>query len=266
VASATFATPGSTLLFGLGGPVFLLGVFSPGVVAIALTAYRDGRAGVAELLGRIGMWQASPWLYLFAITYLAATKLIAAVLHRLLIGTWPAFGTMPVLLMLGGILISFWAQAGEEVGWRGYALPRLAARLGLNGASVVLGVIWALWHLPLFYLAGSGSDGQSFPIYLLHVTALSVAMSWVYWRSGGSLLLVMLMHSAVNNTTGIVPTAVPGATDQLSFGGSTMAWLTTGVAWVVAAVLLIRMRRVGTTFHPSAAPPPPAPQSAGAAG
>ena len=242
LAPAALAAPGSAGFFGLGGPVFLLGVFAPAFVALALTAYGEGRVGVARLLARIGRWQVGARLYLFAIGYMAATKLLAALIHRIAMGTWPAFGHTPLPLMLGAILVSIWAQAGEEVGWRGYALPRLATHLGVGGASVLLGVIWALWHLPLFFLQGSGSDGQSFPIYLLHVTALSVAMSWLYWKSEGSLLLVMLMHASVNNTTGIVPAAMPIAVDPLSFEGSLVAWVTVGVSSLVAALLLFRMR------------------------
>lgn len=107
---------------------------------------------------------------------------------------------------------------------------------------MLLGVLWALWHLPLFFLHGSGSDGQSFPIYLLHVTALSVAMAWLYWKTGGSLLLVMLMHASVNTTTGIVPADVPRAVDPFSLSGSFVAWVTVGLSWMVAAFLLTRMR------------------------
>ncbi|NJK46178.1 MAG: CPBP family intramembrane metalloprotease [Pleurocapsa sp. SU_196_0] len=107
---------------------------------------------------------------------------------------------------------------------------------------MLLGVVWAMWHLPLFYLPGGGSEGQSFPIYLLHVTALSVAMSWLYWRTDGSLLLVMLMHASVNNTTGIVPAALPHAVSTMSFAGSVVAWGTIAASWVVAAFLLWRMR------------------------
>jgi len=149
--------------------------------------------------------------------------------------------------MLGAILVSTWAQAGEEVGWRGFALPRLAHQLGLAAASILLGVIWALWHLPLFFLPGTGSDGQSFPLYMLHITAISVAMAWLYWKTGGSLLLVMLMHASVNNTTEIVHTAVPGATNPLSFSGSLVAWITVGLSWVVAAPLLFQMRGADIT-------------------
>jgi membrane protease YdiL (CAAX protease family) len=242
LASAVWATPGSAGLFGIGGPVFLLGVFGPALVALALTAYGEGRAGVVRLLARIGKWQVGGRWYLFAIGYMAATKLLAALIYRIAKGAWPAFGDTSLPLMLGALLVSTWVQAGEEVGWRGYALPRLATHLGLGGASVVLGVIWALWHLPLFFLQGGGSEGQSFPIYLLLVTALSVAMSWLYWRTEGSLLLVMLMHASVNNTTGIVPAALPNAVDPMSFKGSLVAWLTVAVMSVVAGLLLPRLR------------------------
>jgi len=250
LAPAALAAPGEGGFFGVGGPVFLFGVFAPAVLALALTGYDEGRTGVARLLARIGKWQVGVRFYLFAIGYMAATKLLAALIHRIALGEWPTFGNTPLPLMLGALLVSTWVQAGEEVGWRGYALPRLATHLGLGGASVLLGVIWALWHVPLFYLQGSGSEGQSFPIYLLHVTALSVAMSWLYWKTDGSLLLVMLMHASVNNTTGIVPAAVPNAVDTMSFEGSPVAWMTVGISWLVAALLLSRMRgaEIGATL------------------
>ena len=229
-------------LFGLGGPIFQLGVFAPGLVAIGFTSVLDGREGVRRLLSRIGRWQVAAGFYLFAVTYLAIIKLAAAALHRAVLGAWPVFGETPWPLMLGAILFSTWVQAGEEVGWRGYALPRLANFFGLGGASVVLGIIWAVWHLPLFFIAGTGSDGQSFPIYVLHVTALSVAMAWLYWKTDGSLLLVMLMHASVNNTTGIVPAAVPGAANPFSFAGSTTAAFTILLSWLVAIPLMNQMR------------------------
>ncbi len=243
IVPAAFLTPGNAGFLGLGGPVFLLGVFAPAFVALALTAYSEGRDGVARLLARIGRWQVGARLYLFAIGYMAVTKLLAALIHRMAVGAWPAFGDTPLPLMLGAILVSTWTQAGEELGWRGYALPRLATHLGLGGASVLLGIVWALWHLPLFFLQGSGSDGQSFPIYLVHVTALSVAMAWLYWRAQRSLLLVMLMHASVNNTTGIVPAAVPNAVNPMSLEGSLVAWATVGLSWAVAIPLLTLMRR-----------------------
>src|SRR4029078_1803740 len=124
-------------------------------------------------------------------------------------------------------------QAGEEIGWRGYALSPLSVRLGLSGASVLLGLIWAFWHLPFFFIPGTDKSGQSFPMYLLSVTALSVAMAWLYWQTGRSLLLTMLMHAAVNNTKDIVPSAVPGAMNSFYLGSSRISWISGAIMRVV---------------------------------
>ena len=138
--------------------------------------------------------------------------------------------------MIGG-------QAGEEIGWRGYALPRLAARFGLARGSVLLGVIWATWHLPLFFIPGTDTPGQSFTVYLLGVTPLSVAIAWLYWRTNGSLLLTMLMHAVINNTTGIVPSIVPAATNPWTLSTSRVAWLTLALLWICAGYFLARMSK-----------------------
>jgi membrane protease YdiL (CAAX protease family) len=86
--------------------------------------------------------------------------------------------------------------------------------------------------------------GQSFPLYLLQVTALSAAAAWVYWRTGGSLLLVMLLHAAVNSTKDIVISAVPGASNPWALSTSFAAWLTLGLLWIPAAYFLVRMRGI----------------------
>jgi membrane protease YdiL (CAAX protease family) len=241
--------------FALDGPlrnaVFLLGVFGPAIVALLLTARSGGGGAVRSLLRRMGRFRVAAGWYVFAVGYLIATKLFAAVVLRLATGTWPKFGDEPWWLMALGTVFSTLPQAGEEIGWRGYALPRLAERCGLGPASLVVGVLWAAWHLPLFFLPQADSYGQSFPVYLLHVTATSVAMAFLYWRTGGSLLLVMLMHAAVNNTTGIVPAAVPGASNPLSFQGSSVAWLTVIASWAIAAVLLWRMRGARSATDPT---------------
>jgi membrane protease YdiL (CAAX protease family) len=94
----------------------------------------------------------------------------------------------------------------------------------------------------LFVLPNTGSDGQSFPLYALHVMALSVAMAWVYWRTDGSLLLVMIMHAAVNNTTSLVPGALPGATDPFTLRATAVGWIAAALSWLVALPMLLAMR------------------------
>jgi membrane protease YdiL (CAAX protease family) len=242
-AASGLAAPGNTGFFGGRGPVFLFGVFAPGLVALAFTAQAEGRAGVTRLLARIGHWRAGARWYAVAIGFFAVIKLAAALVHRIVTDEWPPFGNTPIALIFLGIAVSTWVQAGEEVGWRGYALPRLAQYVGLGGASLVLGIVWAAWHIPLFVLPDSGSTGQSFPAYLLQVMAMSVVLAFLYWKTDGSLLLVMLMHASMNNTTGIVPAATGGAITPIAFGGSLVAWATVALSWAVAAPLLIRMRK-----------------------
>jgi membrane protease YdiL (CAAX protease family) len=232
-----------TALSTLVTPAFLLGTFAPSLVALALTARADGRAAAGDLFGRVFKWDVGARWYVFAASYMVVVKLTAAAIHRVAMGAWPRFGTESWFVMAAALLISTWAQAGEEIGWRGYALPRLSSRLGLGPASVVLGVIWACWHLPLFFMPAGDTFGQSFPLYLLQVMAMSVAMAWLYWRTGGSLLLVMLLHAAANNTKDIVPSNVPGATDTFALSTSLVAWIAVGLMWIAAAYFLVHMKK-----------------------
>lgn len=236
--------PEGSALSLLRAPLFLLGVFGPAIVALAVTARSTGRDGVAALVGRIGRWRHDARWYLFAIGYLAAVKLAAAVLHRLVFLAWPRFGDAPWALIAAALLLSTWVQAGEEIGWRGFALPRLVERFGLVTASLLLGPIWAAWHLPLHLSPQGDLYGQSFTVYALQVTAISVAMAWLFWRTSGGLLPVMLFHAAVNNTTAIVPSAVIDPSETLLLGATRMAWLTAGLLWLTAIYFLVRMRGV----------------------
>ena len=222
--------------------VRLVGVFAPALVALMLTARAEGRAGIRALLRRVGEFPSGARWYVFAFGFMAAIKLSAAILHRVIAGAWPPFGQDSLVLMLAATIFSTPSQAGEEIGWRGYALPRLAARLGVAPASLVLGVIWAVWHLPFFLMPGGDTYRQSFIAYLTSVIALSVALAFLYWRTNGSLLMTMLMHAAINNTKDIVPSAEAVATSPFTLSASLMAWLTAALLWICAIYFLFRMR------------------------
>lgn len=221
------------------------GIFTPGIIALALTRLRHGPSGVRRLVARLVKFDVGARWFAFALFFIAAVKLLVAVIVRLVTGAWPVFGTEPVLLMfaaaIGSALLG--GQVGEELGWRGYALPRMARPLGLGPASIVLGAIWAAWHLPLFHILGGDTVGQSFPFYLLQVIALSIVIAWVYMKTNGSLSVTMLLHAAVNNTKDIVPSAVPGASDPWSLHASFTGWLTLTVLWLCAVLFLYDMRR-----------------------
>jgi hypothetical protein len=182
--------------------------------------------------------------YLFAIVYLPAIKLSVALVHRVMTGSWPRFGTEPWYIIVLAIAISTPVQAGEEIGWRGYALPRLAGRFGFARASLALGLVWSAWHLPIFFLPGADKYGQSFPIWTLQVVALSVAITWLYAHTNGSLLLTMLMHSAVNQTVGIVPSANANPGNPFALSVSLVMWLTVAFLWATALYFLVRMPKV----------------------
>jgi uncharacterized protein len=226
------------------GFLLLLGTFAPSLVALGITARAEGRPGVRALLRRILQWQVSTRWYLFAIVYLPAIKLSVALVHRVMTGAWPRFGTEPWYIIVVAIAISTPVQAGEEIGWRGYALPRLADRFGFARASLLLGLIWSCWHLPIFFLPGADKYGQSFPVWTLQVVALSVAITWLYAHTNGSLLLTMLMHSAVNQTVGIVPSANGNPGNPFAFSVSLVMWLTAAFLWVTALYFLVRMPKV----------------------
>lgn len=95
VGGSVLAARSSDGIFGVGGPVFLLGVFAPSLVALTLTMREQGRAGVSHLLARIGRWELDARWYVFAIVYFASVKLAAAAVHRVAAGEWPAFGGTP---------------------------------------------------------------------------------------------------------------------------------------------------------------------------
>jgi len=224
-----------------GYALILLGAYAPGIVALVLTARAEGGSGVRALLRRILIADVPVRLYVLAVTYIAVVKITAAVAHRLIAGTWPPFGAAPLAEIPLAIAFSTPFQAGEEVGWRGFALPRLADRFGLRTASVLLGAIWAAWHLPQFYIAGADTYQQSFVVWAPQVVALSVALAWLYAKSGGSLLLVMLMHAAINNSKDIVPSGASLPPGVFSLHAPLTAWLVLGLLWISAAYFLTRM-------------------------
>jgi len=233
-----------------GSSIFLFAVFVPALVAVWLTGTGGGAEALQALLGRILEWRAGLRWYLFAIGYMLAIRFAAATIQRLATGTWPQFSHDRWYVYAAIILLSLPVQAGEEIGWRGYALPRLGAKMGFGMGSVLLGVLWALWHFPLFFiLPGTGNYGQSFPLFLAGVVPLSIAMGWLFVHTKGSVLLATLMHSAINATHEIVRSgfAVVG---PFALDTTLIAWLTIALLWIGAAYFLTQIqKRSGPTME-----------------
>jgi membrane protease YdiL (CAAX protease family) len=171
----------------------------PSGVAIVLTAIVLGRGALRKLLGHLLIWRVNPLWYLVVV--LGPVALVAGMvgLNTLLGGPALSLG-MPLVsvAIFFGFSIFPGSALGEEIGWRGYVLPRLQSRMSALSAALLLAPIWALWHLPLWLTGGPGRTPLIYAGFVLSAFALSVLLTWVYNSTGGSLLLVVLLHATIN--------------------------------------------------------------------
>lgn len=217
------------------------------LVAALLAAFVESRGqGVRALLSQLTRWRVS--LYWYGIALLGPVALTVAAYGIGFFFGAPALPpipmtqwvTVPILFIYVALLAG---GLDEEVGWRGYLLPRLEGRLpqldgrfGALAASLGIGVIWALWHLPLWFLPGTAQSELSFPVFFAGALAISIILTWLYNSTGASLLIVILAHSTINVASGFLRLALPNSPDsiglmQLYFGLLTV--LTIGAAVLV---------------------------------
>jgi len=178
---------------GLGIPL------GPTGAAFLLTALLEGKPGVRGLLKRYIQWRVSLKWYLLI---LLGTPLLSTLSFSLFYT--PALQNIPIFLWsyLVHLLIAFLIN-GEEGGWRGFALPRLQKQVGPLLGSILLGLLWGLWHLPLMLIPAQSPLGHPITlalllVFLLGITARSIWYTWLFNNTGGSLLLAMLLHGALN--------------------------------------------------------------------
>src|SRR5947209_15237494 len=178
---------------------FALATFGIGLAGVGAVAAESGRTGVHDLLGRIVRWRVRPVWYLAALAVPALFPLGGFWLGVAFRNPIPLDVAPTTWLSAPLLLVALFPPAlFEEIGWRGYALPRLQRRLGPLTASVVLGVIWAGMHLPLWLLPDFGFADQSIPLYVVQVVGISVVLAWLYNATGCSLLLTGIAHAALN--------------------------------------------------------------------
>lgn len=176
----------------------------PLVAAVVLASYESGRAGRRALLGQLLQWHTPRRWYGVAILVPLAFALLAFGLWSVTGGSGPpddALAQWKVVPAFFAYIVIFGGGVGEELGWRGYALPRLQQRYGALSASLLIGVVWALWHLPAWWTPGSGQDAVSFPVFVVSVVAASILLTSLYNSTGGSLPAVILAHTVFNLAT-----------------------------------------------------------------
>jgi membrane protease YdiL (CAAX protease family) len=123
----------------LATALLYVGALAPAFIALSLTAMSGVPGGMTRLLGGVYQGAVPALWYAFAIAYFPAIKFAAAFVHRAALGVWPPFGDAPWYIFAAAVAVSTPVQAGEEIGWRAYALPRLTARFGLARAGLLLG-------------------------------------------------------------------------------------------------------------------------------
>jgi CAAX protease family protein len=211
-------------------PLFgLPALFGPALAAIIVAAVVDGRPGLRDLLGRMVRWRVGVLWYAVALCLPMVLALAAAGLH-LLLGpqTSVSLGGLSILNLVVFVLI-----VGEELGWRGYALPKLLAQRSALAASLILGALWGAWHLPTFFVPGAPQYGLPFSAFVLLTMAYSVLMGWVYVHTEGSVLVATLLHGAINLSQGFFLGGVDPAREY---------WLLAGVYGAAALAVALVFR------------------------
>jgi len=173
-------------------PAFFLATWSPGMSAVLLVLVYGGVAGLKSFLSRLRLWRCSPyWVVFIAIglplvfaagSLIKGGPLFAPVPPD---GVGSLFATLAIMLFLGPM---------EEFGWRGVAQPLLQRHLAPLWAGVIIGIVWGIWHLPAFYLAGTLQSGWSFTPFFIGNVVLAVIVTPLFNNAHGSILWPMLFH------------------------------------------------------------------------
>lgn len=203
-------------------PFVMLGIFGPLGAATWLTGREGGLPAVRELYVKLLHWRLPVRYYLVALVLPAVLLTLVLCLLRMTGRAGPVLYLPDAeQLLVAGIV-----ALAEEVGWRGYALPRLQEKMGPFAASGLLGVLWTLWHIPMFL--GLGIPLSLLLVLLLYFTGGSLLFTWLFNRSGGSLLLAALAHFGAhlnNSHTALPDDAVPLVVHAILFAAIGLALL-----------------------------------------
>jgi membrane protease YdiL (CAAX protease family) len=180
--------------------------------SLIMTGLTLGKEAVITLLKRFLIWRVG-WKWYLVILLQPTLQILSILLNSLIANTpidfsgvfaYKIFGpaaNLPLLFL--PFLLSDAITNGEEMGWRGYVLPRLQAKYNALISSLILGVIWAVWHLPKFL----PDNTSSFGLFAIRTIIVTVIYTWIYNGTKGSLLLVTLFHAAANAGGVFLPVA-----------------------------------------------------------
>jgi membrane protease YdiL (CAAX protease family) len=211
-----------------------LAAFGPCVAGILMTWREGGRPGLKDLFSRILRWHVHPIWWIVALSPLLLFMVVSLVM-KLAQGSWisaEVLKSFDFLPDLGGWVVLVWLATygfGEEIGWRGYLLPRLQSRRTAWSATLILWAIWAAWHIPSFFYLHTASSPGMLAGFLIGVLAGAVFLTWLYNSATGSVLIVAVWHGLFDYVT---------ACTECKSGIIAASISTIVMIWAVAVVLL----------------------------
>jgi hypothetical protein len=219
---------------GFGGMIALLGGFGPSLAGLICAGISDSRPGIASLLKRILAWRVSWKAYLFAISVPFLLAFFPLIFFGWMGGASPRIENLvrvPQLLpmFLGSLFVG---GLSEETGWRGFALPQLRQRHGRVTASLLIGLFWGIWHVPLYTL-GTLIPVASLVGFVLVTAIISILFTAVADLAQDSVLLAMIFHAAYNTCILRLPglLEVPSVAQHQMFAVLLVVAMVFGVLW-----------------------------------
>jgi len=232
--------PGSIQVVALVNP---LGIFGPAAAAFIVVRATEGRAGVRRFWANVTSLRLGLRWWGAALLGVPAILLVGAILLPGTLGSFTTDGLAAVLMIYPVQLLGIVFLGGglEEIGWRGFAQPKLQEKSSPLGAALLIGIVWAAWHGPLFLTQTWDTPRSTIAqvlLYVVVVIGLSVIMAWV--RNGsGSTLAAVLAHASVNGSLGVLVIAFPGSLIE------TTNWWGLGIILAAAVVVLVTKGRLG---------------------
>jgi membrane protease YdiL (CAAX protease family) len=203
VASLAFSALVAYASFSTGDDnISILIPLSPSLLAVVVIVLGSGWQGLRETFhGRIIGRLTVRWT-LVALLLVPVVATGGVLVHSYLGG--PSLD-LPTTALIPQVIVILLISLGEEFGWRGFALPRLQERLSALNASLVLGLVWGLWHVPGFLIGNGVPQDMPLAVFLFWTVLGTILMTWVYNNTGGSILSAILMHSAANASFNYLP-------------------------------------------------------------
>ncbi len=227
----------------------LIAASSSSIAALITAAITGGTKSVKQLLSGFVRWRSNPWWYALAVLMPAAISLLGFGLAMAFGGRFQIQWTVGwAMLIPTFVLITLQAGLGEEIGWRGFATPKLMEKHSALASSLIVGVVWAAWHLPLYFVPGMVQNNMvhamGFPLTLVifssNVIAFAVVLAWMFVKTKGNLWLPVLIHGSINSFDAFFALGSFGVYGLAPMTISAGIWV--AVALAIAVPSLARLR------------------------